>query len=220
MVGAGGVVHAFEPFDANADLLERSIRENRFERPRRLPASRGRRSHRHGDADVPGRDAEYWRRVPASRRHAAATGQPDEDRARRRARRRDDPAAGPVHQDGRRRRRAAGDAGRGEAAARGSADRAVGASSRRSSIARRAARATAFCPPCAPPATARTCSSTDEVGAPLDHAPRRRARLDRPPSDVGFCKPPRPCGTCVSARQLSAIIRRPAPSSTPSPRAR
>src|SRR5436190_3125685 len=31
MVGPGGVVHAFEPFDANADLLERSIRENGFE---------------------------------------------------------------------------------------------------------------------------------------------------------------------------------------------
>jgi FkbM family methyltransferase len=31
MVGAGGVVHAFEPFDDNADLLERSIRENGFE---------------------------------------------------------------------------------------------------------------------------------------------------------------------------------------------
>ena len=31
MVGAGGVVHAFEPFDDNADLLERSIHENGFE---------------------------------------------------------------------------------------------------------------------------------------------------------------------------------------------
>lgn len=31
MVGAGGIVYAFEPFDANADLLERSIHENRFE---------------------------------------------------------------------------------------------------------------------------------------------------------------------------------------------
>ncbi len=30
MVGATGRVHAFEPFDANADLLERSIAENRF----------------------------------------------------------------------------------------------------------------------------------------------------------------------------------------------
>jgi FkbM family methyltransferase len=29
-VGAAGRVHAFEPFDANADLLERSIAENRF----------------------------------------------------------------------------------------------------------------------------------------------------------------------------------------------
>src|SRR4051794_13937373 len=31
MVGAGGMIYAFEPFDANADLLERSLRENRFE---------------------------------------------------------------------------------------------------------------------------------------------------------------------------------------------
>jgi FkbM family methyltransferase len=31
MVGVGGMVYAFEPFDANADLLERSLRENRFE---------------------------------------------------------------------------------------------------------------------------------------------------------------------------------------------
>lgn len=30
MVGAAGHVYAFEPFDANADLLERSIAENRF----------------------------------------------------------------------------------------------------------------------------------------------------------------------------------------------
>jgi FkbM family methyltransferase len=30
MVGPSGRVHAFEPFDANADLLERSIAENRF----------------------------------------------------------------------------------------------------------------------------------------------------------------------------------------------
>ena len=30
MVGPEGQVHAFEPFDANADLLERSIAENRF----------------------------------------------------------------------------------------------------------------------------------------------------------------------------------------------
>jgi FkbM family methyltransferase len=30
-VGAEGVVYAFEPFEANADLLERSIHENRFE---------------------------------------------------------------------------------------------------------------------------------------------------------------------------------------------
>ena len=30
IVGAGGRVYAFEPFDANADLLERSIQENRF----------------------------------------------------------------------------------------------------------------------------------------------------------------------------------------------
>ncbi len=30
-VGAGGRVYAFEPVDANADLLERSIHENRFE---------------------------------------------------------------------------------------------------------------------------------------------------------------------------------------------
>src|SRR5579871_3302073 len=31
MVGAGGRVYAFEPFDANAELLERSIVENKFE---------------------------------------------------------------------------------------------------------------------------------------------------------------------------------------------
>jgi FkbM family methyltransferase len=31
MVGAGGRVYAFEPFDGNADLLERSIRENTFD---------------------------------------------------------------------------------------------------------------------------------------------------------------------------------------------
>ncbi len=31
LVGAGGRVHAFEPFDRNADLLERSIAENRFQ---------------------------------------------------------------------------------------------------------------------------------------------------------------------------------------------
>ena len=31
LVGAGGLVYAFEPFDQNADLLERSIRENRFD---------------------------------------------------------------------------------------------------------------------------------------------------------------------------------------------
>jgi len=31
LVGHGGVVYAFEPFDANADLLERSVRENHFE---------------------------------------------------------------------------------------------------------------------------------------------------------------------------------------------
>ena len=31
MVGAEGRVYAFEPFELNADLLERSIRENRFE---------------------------------------------------------------------------------------------------------------------------------------------------------------------------------------------
>ena len=31
MVGPGGRVYAFEPFDANAELLERSIVENRFE---------------------------------------------------------------------------------------------------------------------------------------------------------------------------------------------
>ena len=30
IVGAGGRVYAFEPFDANADLVERSIQENRF----------------------------------------------------------------------------------------------------------------------------------------------------------------------------------------------
>ena len=30
-VGPGGSVHAFEPFEANADCLEQSIRENRFE---------------------------------------------------------------------------------------------------------------------------------------------------------------------------------------------
>jgi FkbM family methyltransferase len=30
-VGPAGRVYAFEPFDANADLLERSVRENRFE---------------------------------------------------------------------------------------------------------------------------------------------------------------------------------------------
>lgn len=30
IVGPGGSVHAFEPFDENADLLERSVRENRF----------------------------------------------------------------------------------------------------------------------------------------------------------------------------------------------
>jgi FkbM family methyltransferase len=30
MVGPTGMVYAFEPFDANADLLERSIQENRF----------------------------------------------------------------------------------------------------------------------------------------------------------------------------------------------
>jgi len=31
-VGEGGLVYAFEPFEPNADLLERSIHENRFER--------------------------------------------------------------------------------------------------------------------------------------------------------------------------------------------
>jgi FkbM family methyltransferase len=31
MVGPEGMVYAFEPFDANAELLERSIRENRFD---------------------------------------------------------------------------------------------------------------------------------------------------------------------------------------------
>src|SRR2546428_4503951 len=30
LVGSAGTVYAFEPFDANADLLERSIAENRF----------------------------------------------------------------------------------------------------------------------------------------------------------------------------------------------
>ena len=44
----------------------------RVRRSRRLPPRRGRRGLGHGDADVPGRNAEHGRRVPAARRHAAA----------------------------------------------------------------------------------------------------------------------------------------------------
>ena len=36
LVGPAGRVYAFEPFDANADLLERSIAENRLRRSRRF----------------------------------------------------------------------------------------------------------------------------------------------------------------------------------------
>ena len=51
MVGADGAVHAFEPFDANADLLERSIRENRL---RAIASSSGepRSARRRGTATL------------------------------------------------------------------------------------------------------------------------------------------------------------------------
>ena len=46
VVGPEGRVYAFEPLDANADLLERSIAENRLRRSRPLPARGGRRGVR------------------------------------------------------------------------------------------------------------------------------------------------------------------------------
>ncbi len=76
MVGPRGRVFAFEPLDRNADLLERSIAENRFgDRIVFRRAAVG-ALDRHGDADLPCRDAEYRRRIPAAqtaRRRSQAT---------------------------------------------------------------------------------------------------------------------------------------------------
>ena len=49
-VGAAGRVYAFEPFDANADLLEKSLHENRFDDRvvfRRAAVSAAARNRRH-----------------------------------------------------------------------------------------------------------------------------------------------------------------------------
>ncbi len=110
-VGEKGAVYAFEPFDANADLLERSIRENHFED--RIVFRRAAVGASSGTAtlDVPPRNAEHGRCVPAARRDIARRRQPDKRCARGGAGRFAAPAARPVHQDGRRRRRAARDEG-------------------------------------------------------------------------------------------------------------
>ena len=89
MVGAGGRVYAFEPFDAERRSARAVDSREPVRRSRRLPARGGRRGRRNGDADVPGRDAELGRRVPAARRHARRSpGNRKKSVPRRRARRR------------------------------------------------------------------------------------------------------------------------------------
>ena len=60
-----------------------------------------------------------------------------------------------------------------------------------------------------------------EVGAPPRPCARRRADLGRPPSDVGFCRPPRTMRYLASQRgSRPRYLASCSPSSMPSPRAR
>ena len=107
-VGPEGRVYAFEPLDANADLLERSIAENDFgDRVRFQRAAVGAASATATltfPAETLNSGGAYLLRDGG----VAARRQPDAGGAAGRARRARSAAAGALHQDGRRGRRAAG----------------------------------------------------------------------------------------------------------------
>ena len=176
-VGPEGRVYAFEPLDANADLLERSIAENGFgdrvrsSAPRSAPAS--------GTATLtfPVETLNSGGAYLLRDGGGAARRQPDDGGAARRARRARPAPADPLHQDGRRRRRTAGAPRRGAPPRGRQAGDSFRAASRRSSNARPASPRTSFSPRSRRSAIARTASSTaPSARGSITRRPRRSCR--------------------------------------------
>ena len=173
MVGAGGVVHAFEPFDDNADLLERSIRENGFES--RVVFQRAAVGAVTGSATLTfpvetlNTGGAYFLRdgtppLPGNRTKTVPVVALDNVKIRRPIRfiKMDVEGAEPLVIQG--------------AARLLREDRPIVLSELHPTQLDRASgsTATAFCPPCAPPATARTCSSTARSAPPWTMPPPAR----------------------------------------------
>ena len=168
MVGPAGKVHAFEPYDSNADLLERSIAENRFgDRVVFRRAAVGPIGNGHADLSVEtlNTGGAYLLRNGTTPLPATRSGRSRSWRSMIRAR-----AARAADQDGRRRRRAAGRAGARRLLAQ---DRPM--------ILRAASRAAR-----SPRGTSVDAFLADMRA--LDYVPHARARRHRPPTVARACR--------------------------------